>query len=227
MRYEFQITKSALASPKAMHSSDRGFAYWWRWPHARVKYGGSSKAGRQQMCLSQKVSGCESSVEFHLWAAQTASTLSSPTFSPTGPLVSCFCLSASSFSTRKVPTGTIGLPPLGVPTRSCLLPAQASTAPSGRQAEPNGVSLLISLGFNLKKKRTAGDQVILPGLCRQPLPPAAVLINGCASCRASVIGVSKVFTQSFTPNCHEGQNNRASPMQVKYLSGTSSFQAAY
>lgn len=26
-----------------------------------------------------------------------------------------------------------------------------------------------------------------------------------------------MFTQSFTPNCPEGQNNRASPMQVKHL----------
>lgn len=103
---------------------------------------------------------------------------------------------------------------------------QVATAPCERQAEPNGVSLLISLGFNLEKRRTAGNQVILPGLHQQPAPPAAVLINGCASCRASVIGVSKVFTQSFTPNCHEGQNNRASPTQVKYLSRTSSFQAA-
>lgn len=165
----------------------------------------------------------------HLWAAQTAPTLSSPTFSPTWPLVSCFCLAASFFiSTHKVPTQKIAEDSLHLaspPVAASSQHGQDATAPSGRQAEPNGVSLLISLGFNLKKKRTAGDQVILPGLRRQPLPPAAVLINGCASCRASVIGVSKVFTQSFTPNCHEGQNNRASPLQVKYLSETSSFQA--
>lgn len=144
--------------------------------------------------------------------------------------MSCSCLSVSFFiSTRKVPTQKTEEDSLHLaspPAAASPQHRQVATAPSGRQAEPNRVSLLISLGFNLKKKRTAGDQVILPGLCRQPLPPAAVLINGCASCRASVIGVSKVFTQSFTPNCHEGQNNRASPMQVKYLSRTSSFQAA-
>lgn len=144
--------------------------------------------------------------------------------------MSCFYPSSSFFiSTRKVLTQTLEEDSLHLaspPVADSSQYGQVATAPSGRQAEPNGVSLLISLGFNLKKKRTAGDQVILPGLRWQPLPPAAVLINGCASCRASVIGVSKVFTQSFTPNCHEGQNNRASPMQVKYLSTTSSFQAA-
>lgn len=149
---------------------------------------------------------------------------------PAGPLIACSCLWASfPISTPEVPTQTIAPDFLHLPsppTAASSQHKQVATAPSGRQAEPNGVSLLISLGFNLKKKRTAGDRVSLPGLHQQPSPPAAVLINGCTSCRAPVIGVSKVFTQSFTPNCHEGQNNRASPVQVKYLSRTCSFLAA-
>lgn len=156
-------------------------------------------------------------------------TLSSPICFLQAPSWHASASGLPSSSPPEVPAQSIAPDSLYLPsppTAASSQHKQVTTAPSGRRAEPNGVSLLISLGFNLKKKRTAGDQVILPGLHQQPSPPAAVLINGCASCRASVIGVSKVFTQSFTPNCHEGQNNRASPMQVKYLSRTSTFQAA-
>ena len=65
-------------------------------------------------------------------------------------------------------------------------------------------SFSISLGFNLKQKRENGRGP--SHLSRAPsaaLPPAAVLINGHASRRLPVIGVRKVFTQSFTPSCRK------------------------
>lgn len=85
------------------------------------------------------------------------------------------------------------------------------------------LSFSISLGFNLKQKR---ENCRGPShLSRAPsatLPPAVVLINDRTSRRVPVIGVRKVFTQSFTPNCHEGRNNRASPLKVKHLFMTTS-----
>lgn len=95
------------------------------------------------------------------------------------------------------------------------------------------LSSSISLGFNLKQEReNCRGPSHLSGAPTAALPPAAVLINGCASRGVPVIGVRKVFTQSFTPNCREGRNNRASPMQVKHLfrsphsgEGTLGFQA--